>query len=105
MMWLQILFSILVVVIVVTTLAYPVLKGVNEPTVDGARAELEDAKQAKYREIRDAEIDHESGKLTDEEWRETDSDLRREAMAILAKIDEGKPVVSDIESKTDPAPG
>jgi flagellar biosynthesis/type III secretory pathway M-ring protein FliF/YscJ len=97
-MALQILLSILVVGAVLAVLAYPIVKGVNEPAADAARAELEDAKQAKYREIRDAELDLRAGKLTDEEWQETDRDLRREAMAILAKIDEGKPAASGAKS-------
>lgn len=100
-MALQILLSILAVGSVIAFLAYPIVKGVDESEVDAVRAELEDAKQAKYREIRDAELDYRSGKLTEEEWRETDRDLRREAMAILAKIDEG----SAAAPKTDPTPG
>ena len=90
-MALQVLLSLIVVGAVITALAYPILHGVDEPAADAVRAELEDAKQAKYREIRDAELDFRAGKLNEEEWRETDSDLRREAMVILAKIDEGKP--------------
>jgi predicted TIM-barrel fold metal-dependent hydrolase len=100
-MALQILLAILVISAVALTLAYPVINGVDEPVADAVRAELEDAKQAKYREIRDAELDFRAGKLTDEEWQETDRDLRREAMAILAKIDEGSPT----SQKSDPAPG
>ena len=100
-MALQILLAVLVVSAVIATLAYPVIRGVDEPAADAVRAELEDAKQAKYREIRDAELDFRAGKLTDEEWQETDRDLRREAMAILAKIDEG----STASQKSNPAPG
>ena len=100
-MALQVLLSILVVGTVIAVLAYPVINGVNEPEADAVRAELEDAKQAKYREIRDAELDFRAGKLTEAEWQETDRDLRREAMVILAKIDEGTPA----EPKTDATPG
>jgi hypothetical protein len=72
---------------VVTFLAWPILNGVDERVVDAERAELEDAKQAKYREIKDAELDHKSGRMTEEQWLATDRELRREAMQILAKID------------------
>jgi hypothetical protein len=85
----QVLLSMLVVVAVISFLALPVLRGVDEPLADSIRAELEDAKQAKYREIRDAELDYRAGKLTQDQWEETDRDLRREAMAILARIDTG----------------
>ena len=37
-------------------------------------------KDAKYREIRDAEMDHRTGKLSDEDWRALDRELRAEAV-------------------------
>jgi hypothetical protein len=51
------------------------------------RAELEAAKEAKYREIRDAELDHRMGKLSDDDHRLVDRELRGEAMAILHELD------------------
>jgi predicted Holliday junction resolvase-like endonuclease len=50
-------------------------------------AELQARKEAKYREIRDAEMDREAGKLTEGEWRRQDVELRREAIAILKELD------------------
>ena len=44
---------------------------------------LEALKEAKYREIRDAELDHAAGKLSDEDFALLDAELRREAVAIL----------------------
>ena len=52
-----------------------------------ARAELEAAKEAKYREIRDAELDHATGKLDDADWRTVDRQLRAEAVGILRRLD------------------
>lgn len=83
----QVLLAALAVGIAVTAIALPLLRGVNESRVDPVREELEIAKQAKYRELRDAELDYRAGKLTEEEWRETDGDLRREALAILSRMD------------------
>jgi len=54
----------------------------------GAHAELEAAKEAKYREIRDAELDLEMGKLSREDHRAVDRELRAEAMEILKRIDQ-----------------
>lgn len=85
----QVLFSIIAVSIAVIVIALPLLRGVNESRVDPEREELEVAKQAKYREIRDAELDLRAGKLTEDEWRETDRDLRREALALLSRMDRG----------------
>jgi predicted Holliday junction resolvase-like endonuclease len=55
---------------------------------DPRLAELEARKEAKYREIRDAEMDREAGKLSDDDWRRQDTELRREAIRILKQIDE-----------------
>jgi hypothetical protein len=49
--------------------------------------ELEAAKEAKYREIRDAELDREMGKLSQEDWRTVDRELRGEAIEILRQLD------------------
>jgi flagellar biosynthesis/type III secretory pathway M-ring protein FliF/YscJ len=54
---------------------------------DPAVAELEARKEAKYREIRDAELDREQGKLSQADWRRQDAELRREAIAILKELD------------------
>ena len=51
------------------------------------RADLEAAKVAKYREIRDAALDHDTGKLSDADWRPIDTRLRAEAVAILDELD------------------
>ena len=37
-------------------------------------------KEAKYREIRDAELDHAAGKLSDEDFALLDAELRKEAV-------------------------
>jgi hypothetical protein len=61
---------------------------------DAARIEeLSAAKEAKYREIRDAELDHRMGKLSQEDWRAVDRELRGEAIEILRELDrlEGHP--------------
>ena len=58
---------------------------------EGARRDdLEAAKEAKYREIRDAELDHAAGKLSDEDFRRQQAELRGEAVAILRELDEAR---------------
>ncbi|HET7444803.1 MAG TPA: cytochrome c-type biogenesis CcmF C-terminal domain-containing protein [Solirubrobacterales bacterium] len=47
------------------------------------RTEADALKEAKYREIRDAELDHAAGKLSDEDFAAIDAELRREAIEIL----------------------
>jgi hypothetical protein len=50
-------------------------------------AELEAAREAKYAEIREAELDHQMGKLSDEDFEAVDRGLRAEAIEILAALD------------------
>jgi hypothetical protein len=47
------------------------------------RAELEAAREAKYREIRDTELDYRTGKLSQDDFAATDGALRAEAVEIL----------------------
>jgi cytochrome c-type biogenesis protein CcmF len=49
-------------------------------------SELEALKEAKYREIRDAELDHAAGKLSDEDFAILDAELRKEAVEILDRV-------------------
>jgi hypothetical protein len=49
--------------------------------------ELEAAQAAKYREIRDAELDHSTGKLSDLDFDEVDLELRAEAIDIMRELD------------------
>jgi hypothetical protein len=51
------------------------------------RADLEAARETKYREIRDAELDYRTGKLSLEDYQAIDADLRAEAIAILDRLD------------------
>jgi hypothetical protein len=51
------------------------------------REELEAAREAKYREIRDAELDYRTGKLSREDYEAIDSALRVEAIELLNRIE------------------
>ncbi len=55
--------------------------------LEAERAELDALKEAKYREIRDAELDHRMGKLSEGDWRVLDRELRAEAVHILRRLD------------------
>ena len=61
--------------------------GQTEQREQGRIQELQAAKEAKYREIRDAELDREMGKLSQDDWRSVDRDLRGEAIEILRQLD------------------
>jgi hypothetical protein len=52
------------------------------------RAELEAAKQAKYREIRDAQLDFRLGKVSAADNEATERELQAQAVAILRELDD-----------------
>jgi hypothetical protein len=81
---------IALVALVVTFVVAPLRRGVSERArvaEEGRRADLEAAKVSKYREIRDAEMDLRTGKLSEDDWRELDRRLRAEAIEILHALD------------------
>jgi flagellar biosynthesis/type III secretory pathway M-ring protein FliF/YscJ len=87
----DVLLVLVVLAVVVLVVSGPLRRGRAEEVEasDSAqRADLEAAKEAKYAEIRDAELDHRTGKLSDEDWRVQDRALRREAVEILRRLDE-----------------
>jgi hypothetical protein len=55
--------------------------------VRSRRDELEAAKEAKYAEIRDAELDYRTGKLSEGDWKALDRSRRAEAIELLDEID------------------
>ena len=66
-----------------------------EPTAE--RAELDAEKEAKLREIRDAELDYRTGKLSHEDWSALDATLRAEAVEVLKRLD----ALEESEARTD----
>ena len=51
-------------------------------------ADLQAAREAKYREIRDAELDYRTGKLSREDYLAVNGALRAEAIEILNRLEE-----------------
>jgi hypothetical protein len=85
----EFLLAIAIVALVAVFVAVPLRRPAvaEERGTDDELAELEIRKQAKYREIRDAEADHAAGKLSDEDFQRLDGELRREAVEILKRMD------------------
>ena len=86
--------ALVIVVLVAWFVTAPIRNREPARSDDPAVAELADLearKQAKYREIRDAEADRASGKLTEEDFQRLDRELRAEAIDILKRIDRLRP--------------
>ena len=79
---------VLLAALVALVVVVPLRRGVEVERREESRvAELEVAKEAKYREIRDAELDFRMGKLSEPDWRALDAELRAQAIAILRELD------------------
>ena len=86
----EVLVALAIVVLVAWFVTGPLRRRAEARSDDGREAELADLearKEAKYREIRDAEADRAAGKLSDEDFKRLDRELRAEAIAILKRID------------------
>ena len=88
-MELLIVFAVVLVVVAFVGMPLRVRARGLDPDA-AARAELADleaAKEAKYQEIRDAELDQRTGKLSRADHHLLDAELRAEAIALLKRID------------------
>ena len=86
----EVVLAVVIVVLVAWFVTAPLRRRPSAQQDDPAVAELADLearKQAKYRQIRDAEADRAAGKLSEEDFRRLDGELRAEAVAILKRID------------------
>lgn len=77
---------------VIAVVSRPLLstRSLSEPVdpLAPARTELEAAREAKYREIRDAELDYRTGKLSTEDYEAVNGALRAEAVEILDRLED-----------------
>jgi flagellar biosynthesis/type III secretory pathway M-ring protein FliF/YscJ len=75
---------------VVAIVSQPLRRGPEalERAASARVRDLEAAREAKYQEIRDAELDVRLGKLSAEDHKELDRQLRAEAIEILRELDE-----------------
>ena len=86
----EVILALLLLCIVTVFVAKPLWRRPEEAPPEEEReaelAELEARKEAKYREIRDTELDHAAGKLSDEDFAILDAELRKEAVEILDRV-------------------
>jgi flagellar biosynthesis/type III secretory pathway M-ring protein FliF/YscJ len=88
----EIVLVLIIVAVVVWFVSVPLRRSTRETDAVAERledpriAELEARKEAKYREIRDAELDREQGKLSQADWGRQDAELRRDAIQILKEL-------------------
>ena len=85
----ELLLTAILLAAVVIVIAGPLQpgRGHTEPAALSQRDAIEMAKDAKYREILDAELDFQTGKLSEADYREVDRQLRGEASELLRELD------------------
>ena len=83
---------------------WPARRRSDAIVAEGARADLEEAKSARYREIREAELDYRTGKLTEEDYKVVDAELRADAVKLLKDIDKLDAPAKKPAAKKKPAP-
>ena len=76
-----------VIAVVSRPLLNPRTPSDSRDSQSSARSELELEREAKYREIRDAELDYRTGKLSTEDYETVNGALRAEAVEILDRLE------------------
>lgn len=77
-------------VLVIALVGLPLRSGTAEAADERERRDieaLEEAKRAKYAEIRELEMDFRTGKLTEDDFRVQDRARRAEAVELLRRLD------------------
>lgn len=88
----EIALALVVLALLAWFVSAPLRRPPAEEAVEDPRlADLEARKEAKYREIRDAEADRAAGKLSEEDFARIDAELRAEALEILDGIERARP--------------
>lgn len=92
-----VIFAVVLTVVAFVTVPLRNRSGAREDlSAEAELADLEAAKETKYREIREAELDYRTGKLSQDDHRELDAGLRAEAVALLKRIDQVRARAGDV---------
>ena len=90
----ELVLVLLVVAVAAWFITAPLRKSAraSDEQLEARRAALEAERETKYREIRDAELDYRTGKLSEADWKVLDRTLRAEAVEILKRLDRLEPL-------------
>jgi hypothetical protein len=83
------LLTLVLLAAVIAVVTVPLLRTrrTAEPGTTPRHEELSAAREAKYREIRDAELDYKTGKLSQTDYETINAALRVEAVEILDQLE------------------
>lgn len=97
---------VVLLALVVALVGIPLRSGTAEATDERERRDIEaveEAKRAKYSEIRELEMDFRTGKLTEEDFRSQDRARRGEAVELLRRLDALGAVSSTVADASAPS--
>ena len=84
----ELLLTAILLGAVIAVVAAPLVRRGDGGGQDASRRRaIEAARDAKYRELLDAELDFRTGKLSEQDYREVDDQLRVEASELLGRLD------------------
>jgi hypothetical protein len=84
----ELLLTAIMLGAVVAVVAAPLVRRSDGGGRDAPRRRaIEAARDAKYRELLDAELDYRTGKLSEHDYRDVDDQLRVEASELLGRLD------------------
>jgi hypothetical protein len=84
----EFLIAVVIIAALVVFVSVPLRRSPTATEAPDSRlVELEARKQAKYAEIRDTQLDHAAGKLSEKDFEKQDAELRAEAIKILKEMD------------------
>ena len=90
MTWAAIVLFALIALAAVAAVAWPLIAGPAErpdPEVDSERQELQDEIERSLRAIREIDMDHRAGNLSDEDFARLDAEERARAAELLRRRD------------------
>jgi hypothetical protein len=86
------LLVLVVLAAVAVVVGWPLYRAARPAPAEGEAdvQALEAAKESKLREVRDAELDYRTGKLSEADWRALDGQLRAEAAELIHALDRAR---------------
>jgi hypothetical protein len=94
------LLTLVLLAAVILVISAPLRRARRERSEPAERSELEAARLAKYREIRDLELDYRTGKLSHQDYERLVATLRAQAAEILVRLEALGGEVADVVDQT-----
>ena len=99
------LLTLVLLAAAILVISAPLRRARRDRSEPAERSELEAARLAKYREIRDTELDYHTGKLSRQDYEPLVASLRAQAAEILVRLEALGGEVADVRDEAPARPG